>query len=235
MKRRASAHATTMMRDLLNGPVLRQIIGLVDMGEVILANIGSSTGGAVNAQQQRRDIFTHAVESLTDIPLLGRLFVPAGIVFRRPKTGETAHVIRARDVQGSGAALVVPDGSDGDTDDYLPDWLDDDNCGIYATEEAVHVESKNREVFINAGGAQIRITKDGVLSIDAKDGQKVTVQGGGAGIARKDDQVKCYIPAGTVIVAVSGGAATAATGATNTDPIECVGSITVASSKAECG
>src|SRR5262245_35598186 len=114
MKRRTSAQAMTMMKDLLNGPVLRQIIGYADMGEVSIAYVGNNTGGHGNVPHDRgHDLFTHVVDALSDLPILGRLYVPAGILFRRPKSGETAHVIRARDLQGSGGALVVPDGSDG--------------------------------------------------------------------------------------------------------------------------
>jgi hypothetical protein len=164
------------------------------------------------------------------MPYLGRLFIPAGVLFRLPKKGETAVVLQPKDMRGSGGFLVLPDGSDGNTQDYLPEWLDEENCGVYATDEAVHVESKNKDVIINAGGAEIRITKDGEIRIDAKAGQKVKIQGGGQGVARKDDEVKCYIPKDTVVIAVAAGA-----GKMNDAPIECVGSITGASAKAEIG
>jgi hypothetical protein len=166
---------------------------------------------------------------------LGRLYIPAGILFRRPKKGETAHVIRGRDLGGPGGSLIMPDGSDGNTEGYVPAWLDDDNCGVYSTDETVHVESKNKDVVINAGGATIHITKDGAISIDAKNGQKLSLQGGGKAIARKDDQVKCYVPANSFVISVSGGGTSPVAATMNATPIECTGTVTAASTKAECG
>lgn len=64
---------------------------------------------------------------------------------------------------------------------------------------------------------------------------ELKIHGGTKGAARKDDQVKVTIPAGTVIVAVSGGAGAAAVGTPNPDPIELTGTITAGSGVVKVG
>ncbi len=67
-----------------------------------------------------------------------------------------------------------------------------------------------------------------VIEIDAT---TLKLNGGGAGAARNGDSCKTFIPAGTVVIAVSG----SATGVLNPAPIECDGNITQGSSSVEVG
>jgi hypothetical protein len=100
-----------------------------------------------------------------------RLFIPGGIVFRRPKKGETAHLIRGRDKHGPGSALILPDGGDG-SDNAIPDWLDDENCGLFSPSgERLHIESKDKDVVIEApdGSAKIRLGTNDRKPVARKD------------------------------------------------------------------
>lgn len=71
-------------------------------------------------------------------------------------------------------------------------------------------------------GNQIHL-KDGKIVVKLQSKMEIG-EGATKGAARKDDQVKCYIPSGAVIISVVAGA-----GTPNPNPIECDGTITQAS------
>lgn len=88
--------------------------------------------------------------------------------------------------------------------------------------------------------SKIYLHNDGSISIKTEkqisfDGEKITIQGGGAAAARVDDTVEVEIPAQTVVVAVSGGSGAPAIGTMNIAPIKLQGKITSGSSSVEIG
>lgn len=179
--RRVSFATMAELKALFDPDSLRAATDMADHGEVLLVVIGASEGGSVNQpHDDKRDAWTAGQEpSQLDRPHVCRLYVPAGIVFRAPKKGETAHVLRAKDHGGPGAALMVPDGGDGSTA-LLPDWWGDNDSGMHAPAgETLHVSTKDQPVKIDAGGS-----KD------------VVVNGGAKKVARVDDTVDC----GTIAV-----------------------------------
>lgn len=88
--------------------------------------------------------------------------------------------------------------------------------------------------------SKIYLHNDGSISIETEkpisfDGEKITIQGGGAAAARVDDTVEVEIPAQTVVVAVSGGSGAPAVGTMNIAPIKLQGKITSGSQTVEIG
>lgn len=88
--------------------------------------------------------------------------------------------------------------------------------------------------------ATIWLHNDGSMAIKADknvtvDGEKIVIQGGGKKAARVDDDVEVEIPAGSVIVSVSGGSGAPAVGVANATPIKCTGKIKSGSEKVEIG
>lgn len=88
--------------------------------------------------------------------------------------------------------------------------------------------------------SKIYLHNDGTISIETEkpitfDGEKITIQGGGAAAARVDDTVEVEIPAQTVVVAVSGGSGAPAVGTMNIQPIKLQGKITSGSKTVEIG
>lgn len=178
------------LKELFSGPTLRALVGLVDVGSAFVAVIKDAAGGDPNkVHSQKRNAWTSFNDALSKHPGLGRLFVPAGILFRKPKQGETAHVLRGRKMNAPGSALVIPDGSDGATDNFLPSWFADD-VGV-CSDQVVHVESKKDKVVItaNSGGTACSVTlnKDGSIDLTPASGKTVNVAGSTYAMPQWDD------------------------------------------------
>lgn len=191
-RRRASAAVMAELREMFSGDVLREVLELEDMGEVMLTVIGNSEGGNANEpHSDGRDVWTHATEPLElDRPHHARLYHPAGIVFRAPKNGETAHLLRPKSKAGCnspGFGLLLPDGGDGSAS-FLPSWYGDGDSGMYTQGEHLHLESKDKDIYIDAGGAEIHISGGGgQIDITAKAGALVTVNGNAQSAVRGED------------------------------------------------
>ena len=205
MRRRdVSAVIGQLLKDYLNGPMLRQIIGLRDTGAVEVGTVGSDIG-TTEIDSDKKHVLVHGTKPMhDDTPSLGRLYVPAGILFRIPQKGESYHEIRASECDK--AALVLPDGGDGSAA-FTPDWLGDSDAGIYATDQAIHIESKNKDVVFKAAGCTITLTndskvvvaagdssitvnKDSDIAITAKSGSKVSINGTDWKLAKADKLVQ---------------------------------------------
>ena len=167
------------LKELLSGAAIRSIANIREMGEVALATIGDST-----TDDQKRHVLITFTDVLNGLGDLGRLFVPAGILWRIPLKGEGSHVVRGRKMRGPGAALVMPDGGDGSAS-AVPGWddgtnLDGSNAGIKLP-EGLHLESTGDRVRIvsNSGGtkAVIEIQKSGAIVITPASGQTVQIAG----------------------------------------------------------
>lgn len=85
--------------------------------------------------------------------------------------------------------------------------------------------------------AIIKMLNDGSLTIEGAtdEGTSVSINGGGKAAARVDDDVEIEIPAGSVVVSVSGGGGSAAVGTLNAEPIKCSGKIKSGSDTVEIG
>ena len=106
-------------------------------------------------------------------------------------------------------------------------------CGVLSIsqgakpgEKIIYGRNENGEIQ-----AVFKLLQDGSVSLDApgdiayKSQKKIKLNDGSNGAARKGDQVKVQIPAGAVIVSVSGGSGAPAVGVPNGAPIDCVGTI----------
>lgn len=145
MPEEISSHVLGALKEMLSGPVLRQIVGLIDTGEAFWAEVL----GDHKAHDKKRDVMTMVADALTGNEMLARLFAPAGILWNRPAKGERAVVIRPRKTQAPGSAVAMHVGGNGKDDNVVPDWLDDDNAGIY-TKKTAHLESTDKDVKIEA-------------------------------------------------------------------------------------
>lgn len=83
------------------------------------------------------------------------------------------------------------------------------------------------------GDKKIKFKASEDIEIDSD--KKVKVNGGGKKAARKGDRVKVQIPAGSVIISVSGGSGSPAVGVPNLNPIDCMGDIQAGSESVEIG
>jgi hypothetical protein len=184
-RRRASAMVMAELREMFSGDALREILEIEDHGEVVLTVVGDPKGGDANVKHDDgRDAWTHATEPLEyDRPHQARLYHPAGILFRSPKKGETAHMLRAKTKSGRNApgfGLLIPDGGDGSAS-FLPDWWGDNDSGLFAPSgETLHVEAKDKDIIIKAGGATIQVFgATGKIEATDKGGAKMTLDGQG--------------------------------------------------------
>jgi hypothetical protein len=206
--------AFQQLKEMFSGATSRAVAGIRDLGEVLVATVGDDTSDTHAVHDQKHDIWTRFTDVLTGLSDFGRLYIPAGILFRLTPKGMGAHVIRGRKMRGPGASLVIPDGGDGDAA-VVPGFddsdLDENNTGILLP-EGFHVESQNDRVRIvanssganggsksvfemaqdgsatmQASGATIAIGSDGAVSVTSAPGKAVNVTPGAGGAVILDN------------------------------------------------
>jgi hypothetical protein len=193
-------------------------------GEITFSRIGADGHDDVTVADDKRDAWATATDVLGEAKRSGRIYSPAGILFRKPKKDETAHVLRAKDCGGVGAELIVPDGGTGAAN-HLPDWYSD-KAGVYVDDQVVRIEAKNDDVEVQSG-----------------DGKIVNIQAGDKGIARQDDAIHAgwllvtpgVPPATTTVVAYQPYGPVPPVPVPPQIVIALTGKITAASTKAKCG
>jgi hypothetical protein len=152
MNGRPSASEVADLKAMFEELLIRVDAVVQRAADIGLVLIGNAAGGDdVDVADDKRDAWVHGTGAQTDHQVHGRLYNPAGIVFRKPKKGETAHTLRARGHGGPGDVLVVPDGGDGG-ENHLPGWYGDNDAGL-SGDETMHVESRKADVKIDADTA----------------------------------------------------------------------------------
>lgn len=153
----AVSHLFGQLKEMFSGASIRQVAGIRDVGEVFVGNVENATGQGADGpnmiHKTSRDVWTHVIDGLTGHSVLARLYAPAGALWRLPKKGDGAHVIRGRKMNGPGGPLAMVDGGDGSTDNIVPSWLGTSDAGI-SMAETVHVESTNGDVKVKAASGK---------------------------------------------------------------------------------
>lgn len=176
--------ALAVLGDLVSGAAFRAAADLKHVGEVVQAFVGDGNDAGIDIDQNKKDVWLTFTDVLSGMKDVGRLFIPAQILFRVPRANDGAHVVRGRKMRGPGASLVMPDGGDGSSS-VVPGWddntnLDKNNAGILLP-EGFHLESTGDRVRIvaNSGGTKsvIELQKGGKITITAAGGQVVEVNG----------------------------------------------------------
>lgn len=185
MKLKGSLQAALqVLGEMTSGAVTRAIANIKPLGEIASVFIGSGDDAGIDVDSGKKDVWVAFADVLSGLGGVGRLFVPAGVLFRLPHAGDGAHVIAGRKMKGPGASLVIPDGGDGSTA-VVPGWddgadLDDGNSGILLP-EGFHVESSGDRVRIvaNSGGTKsvVELQKGGKITITAFAGQNLELNG----------------------------------------------------------
>jgi len=186
--------AFQQLKEMLSGAALRAVAGLKDAGAIATAIVGDDTAQPHTVHSQKHDVWTLFTDVLTGISGVGRLYAPAGVLWRFTPKGMGAIVVRARKMLGAGAALVIPDGGDGSSQ-VVPGFddgtnLDKDNAGIFLP-EGWHIESTGDRVRLvaNSGGTKciVELQKGGSIVITPSSGQTVQVGGNAQSGVRGED------------------------------------------------
>jgi hypothetical protein len=182
--------AFQQLKTMFSGATLRAVADIKEQGDVAIATVGDSSSDTHDVHPKKRDIWVRFTDVLTGMSELGRLYAPAGILWRLTPKGQGAHVIRGRKMRGPGGALVIPDGGDGSTDNVVPGWLSASLSGI-SLPEGFEIESTGDQVKIvaNSGGssASIVLNKDGSIQVNAASGKDIVFNGGSKKAARVAD------------------------------------------------
>lgn len=151
--RRTPGHGMENLRGVLSAGHLRALLGVRDAGRVALAKVRNAFGGEA-VEHDGRDLLVHVVDVLTNLPALARLHVPANILWRKPRTGETLTVVTPADINGPGAPVALY--GDAGADNAVPPWIDT-KAGLYA-DETVRVESRSNDVEVHvADGHAVKL------------------------------------------------------------------------------
>jgi hypothetical protein len=149
---RLSTAGAEMLREVFSQGVFRELIGLVDTGRTMLAQVYAEAGAAYVVDEHRRDVLVRVRDVFSRFPVTARLFVPANILWRAPRADETCVVLTPADCNTPGGPVALY--GDGGAANAVPAWLGADRCGIYAP-ETVRVESRNANVELE--GATIKL------------------------------------------------------------------------------
>lgn len=193
-------------RQIFTGATLKKIIGLPGIiADVILAKITAPEGGQLyGIAQDKSDVYVGFQDIITKHFGIGRLFAPHSIFWRLPTNGSSAMVLKPSEADGTGIPYVLHGDGGNPRATPVPDWLDQNNCGIQAP-EAFHIESTNQGVIIKGvtsnGSAMTEIylkpngdidISGGIgsnINISANGGGNIVLNGGSLNVARKTDKV----------------------------------------------
>lgn len=205
MSRNRGSRGAEALRDAFSAANLRAMLGIVDTGRVLLGRLAASRGEPL-VEHDGKDLLVRVVDVLTNHPLLARLHVPANMLWRKPKAGETMAVVVPANIDHPGGPVALYGDAGGDG--AVPSWVDT-KSGLFAP-ETVRVESADHDVEIEA---------DGQIKLGAGATKKV---------ARENDSVRVTIPSGTTFTGtIAGSPVTFTTNA----PVTCNGTITSGSDK----
>ena len=161
--------ARQALREVLTGAVLRSIAGIRDAGELLLARFENIDGGDHVDTTGDKDVWVHVRDVLRGVPMIGRLFIPAGILFNLPAADETCMVARAKETGGPGAPYVLH--GDGGDPQSFPSWIAS-KAGLF-TRKVLRLESAGDAVEIQSAGSA-----------------DVVLNGGDKKVARVTDRVR---------------------------------------------
>lgn len=167
------------LKQIFHGPMIRQMAGIRDMGELVLAYFSDPDGAPIyHIDDDRKDIWVtlrDAIHPDATGKIVARLFAPMNMLWRLPKQDESGMVARGSEAAAPGSSYALY--GDGGKENQVPDWLDDDNAGI-SVDETVHIESKSGDIFLKAAsgktikaevnGATIEIDASGNITLTAK-------------------------------------------------------------------
>lgn len=148
-----SAASFEALRSVFSAAHLRELMNLRDTGRVALARVRNALGGQV-VDNDGRDLLVHVVDVLSGLPLLARLHVPANMLWRKPRDGETMAVVTPADINSPGGPVALYGDAGGAG--AVPPWVDT-KSGLY-TDETVRIESANHDVEVHVkDGQQVRV------------------------------------------------------------------------------
>lgn len=142
------------LREAFSAATLRAIIGLREAGHVFLARVATPEGGEPVDTTGGADVFVHVLDALTDLPVVGRLFIPANMLWRKPARDETVMVVEGRDAGAPGAPYVLH--GDAGAASAVPPWFGT-KSGLHTTGPVV-VQSADNDVEVECpGGHNVKL------------------------------------------------------------------------------
>lgn len=149
-----SGRGYAQLREALSAATLRAILGLREAGQVFLARVGTPTNGEPVDTTGGADVFVQVLDALTELPVLGRLFIPANILWHKPRAGETVMVVEGRGASAPGAPYVLHGDAGGAS--AVPPWFAT-KSGIYSPGVVV-VQSSDGDVEVECpGGSHVKL------------------------------------------------------------------------------
>lgn len=130
------------VRDVLHGGAIRAMTGADDPGSVHTAVVGDPSGrDAVTVDANKKEIRVVATDAVTEEEFTTTLIALGNAVWRKPKAGEVAVVLRPSRLHGPGQPFLLS--GDGGNENDVPAKLTDTNLVISPPAGAVVVESRD--------------------------------------------------------------------------------------------
>lgn len=176
----------TQLREMLSAATLRAIMGMTAAGQVFLARVGAPEGGEPVDTTGGADVFVHVLDALTELPVVGRLFIPANMLWRKPRADESVMVVEGRGAGAPGAPYVLH--GDAGAASAVPSW--------FGTKSGLHT----------SGPVVVQSADDGVEVVPGGSG---TVKLGSAGASKAVNRTGDPVDCGTLIFTPNAGLAPA--------------------------
>lgn len=148
------------LRSLLTGHALRAAMGIRDVGELLIAVFAAEDDHPLVEHDEGRDIIATVRDVVSRALETATLFVPSNILWRKPRDGDQAIVLKPRDAGATPGAPVALYGLAGDAD-AVPPWIDS-AAGIYAP-ETVRVHSSGAGVV--AEGTSVKLGENATRGV----------------------------------------------------------------------
>jgi len=159
------------LRNVLTGAWIRAVAGIRDVGEIIKARIGNDEG-AHFGKDGTDAVWVESQDVLTETGrITDRLFFAANALFRLPRSGDLIMSLHPGDARGPGNGLALH----GDGHGQVPDWLDEQTCGISIDKEHFRIDVKGdgAEIKITTKNTELKVDADGNVTLKVPAGKTV--------------------------------------------------------------
>lgn len=178
------------IRQLFTSATLRTIMNLPRVAADILLVFAGKTNSPSSTPpyrvgKNRHDVLVDFLDTLRGVTGIGRLYIPANILWKAPKNNDSGMVIKPSEADGPGVPYVLI--GDSDVAQSVPSWFETDHGGISA-KETVHLESLENDVVVQANVRnnlnlpRMQLNKEGSITLASANNSNIALDPGSAAI-----------------------------------------------------
>src|SRR6266498_1141748 len=176
------------IRQLFTAATLRTIMNLPRVASDILLIFTGKTNHpnsnpSYRVGKNRQDVLVDFIDTLRGVTGIGRLYIPANILWKAPKNNDSGMAIKPSEADGPGVPYVLI--GDSDVAQSVPSWFETGHGGISA-KETIHVESLENDVVVQANVKnnlnlpRMQLDKNGAVTLASANNENIALDPGSA-------------------------------------------------------